>query len=339
VGDSAYSRKGGGRDEIDRLLKLADYDWFNNCTIGGFGSGEAVIDQVRDSFQQQRFDAKTNIFKVVTVPGVNDKRLCVREGELASVFLLASKAESRADVILRDGWDSKPLKNIVKGKSQQGISNSLSCQDPHMSISGDTTAHELVAKMPEGADENGFGNRFVYCYVYRTQLCPLGGPEIDWGQEIVKLQEIILFARSQRCIGLTASAKTTWLRMYIQLENNHLPGMAGKMTSRAAAHIRRLALIYALIDMAPAVDTVHLRAAERLWIYCEDSAQFIFNKTTKGQLEILRWFEKRESATAAIVREELFSRNKKASWIKAELDELSRIGRLQLTDGTYKIKK
>lgn len=340
VGDSSYSRKGGGRDEIDRLLKMVDVTWFNNRTISGFGSSEAIISQLKDSTMQQRFDKRSNSFVNTLVPGVDDKRLCIREGELASVFLLAGKAESRADVVLRDGWDSKPLKNIVKGQTKDGISNSAGCQEPHLSISGDTTRSELVSKMPEGADENGFGNRFLYAYVYRVQLCPLGGPEIDWTNEITKLYEVIEFAKQQRCVGLTSSAKNTWMRMYLHVENSHLSGLAGKMTSRAAAHIRRLALIYAMLDRSPAVDVKHLRSAQLLWGYCEDSAQYIFNGTTKTQIKLLQWLEKQQQPiTLSTVRDDFYKRNEKADRVKMRMVDLVRLGHVQQTGDTYQIGK
>lgn len=340
VGDSSFSRKGSGRDEIDRLLKLVDSTWYNNRTISGFGSAEAIIAQLKDATMQQRFDKKSNGFVNTLVPGVDDKRLCIREGELASVFLLASKAESRADVVLRDGWDSKPLKNIVKGQTKDGISNSAGCQEPHLSISGDTTRSELVRKMPDGADENGFGNRFLYAYVYRVQLCPLGGPEHDWSNEVVKLYEAISFAKKQECVGLTPSATTTWARMYMQIENSHLPGLAGKMTSRAAAHIRRLALIYAMLDLSPKVDVKHLRAAQNLWEYCADSAQYIFNGTTKGQIKLLQWLEKQQKlVTLSNIRDDFYHRNEKAERVKAVVADLVRLKLVEQTGDSFQIKR
>jgi hypothetical protein len=340
VGDSSYSRKGSGRDEIDRLLRYVDREWFDTRTLSGFGSAEAIIDQIRDSSVQSRFDKRSNSYVTTHVPGVSDKRLCVREGEMASVFLLAGKAESRADVVMRDGWDGKPLRNVVKGKTSDGISNSLVCIDPHLVISGDTTRSELVSKMPDGADENGFGNRFIYVYVYRTQLCPLGGPEIDWSSDAAKLYDVIQFAKKQGCVGLTPSAKIVWLRMYTQIENSHLPGLAGKMTSRAAAHIRRLAMIYAMLDLSPAVDVKHLRTAQSLWNYCEDSAQYIFNGTTKDQVKLVSWMRKQtEPITLPAIREGFYQRHKKAEHVKQVVKDLIRVGLVKQSGEAYSLVK
>jgi len=154
VGDSAKSRKGTGRDAIDQVLKLVDPTWYSDRVESGFGSGEAIINRVRDDVIETKLNHRTGVFENIVVRGVQDKRLCIREGELASIFVLAGKPESRADIILRDGWDGKPLRNVVKGKGKDGFSNSAKCEEPHLSISADTTIHELQQKMPVGADEN-----------------------------------------------------------------------------------------------------------------------------------------------------------------------------------------
>jgi hypothetical protein len=87
---------------------MVDSVWFNTRTISGFGSSEAIISQLKGRCDAAEVRQENNGFISTLVPSVDDKRLCIREGELASVFLLAGKAESRADVVLRDRWDSKP---------------------------------------------------------------------------------------------------------------------------------------------------------------------------------------------------------------------------------------
>ena len=182
VGPTSKSRKGGGRDQVDTITSLLDFEWLHKRTMSGFGSGESVINEIRDSRQEQVRNRQKGAgdFRLIIVPGVDDKRLCVRTGEIAGTFEVASRPGSLMSVIFRDGWDGKPLMNRVKGKTSDGLSNSAVCQDPHLSISGDCTKEELVAKMLDDWAENGFGNRFLYCWVYRTKMCPLGGPEIVW---------------------------------------------------------------------------------------------------------------------------------------------------------------
>lgn len=344
VGDTADSRKGTGRDAIDEVLRVADNSWYSHRVLSGFGSAEAIVNELRDPMQQQVVDKKSaSGFREILVPGIDDKRLCIREGELASIFQLAGKNESRADIVLRDGWDGKALRNLVKGKSKDGLSNSAVCQEPHLSISGDTTRSELMAKMPPGAAENGFGNRFLYCYVYRTKLCPVGGPILDWSSEVVRLHHAIEWAKGIQYVPLTQSANKTWKRMYMGLDQpeNKLPGLAGKMTARAAAHIRRLALIFALLDEFDIVDVQHLRAAERIWNYCHESARYIFTGTTGEQDQIRRFVERNGPATIAQIRRQVFHDHKKAEWVRAQVEGLIRNPSqgVVFVDGKLAVKK
>src|SRR6266404_2817870 len=238
VGQSSKSRKGTGRDAIDCILKLVDPDWYLNRIESGFGSGEAIINRVRDTVVEAKLNHRTGKFENTTVPGVTDKRLCIREGELASIFVLAGKPDARADIVIRDGWDGKPLRNVVKGKSKDGFSMSAKCEEPHLSISGDTTISELRQKMPTGADANGFGNRFLYVYVYRVKDCPQGGPPIDWGAEILQFQEIVRFAKTVKHVSMSDQARKWWNTNYARLENEGPDGLAD-MSRRSPGHSTR----------------------------------------------------------------------------------------------------
>lgn len=333
VGSSSRSRKGTGRDAIDEVLKAVDSDWFYSRVVSGFGSGEAVIYQVRDSFMDQRMIK--NKYESIMVPGVADKRLCIREGEMANILVLASKPESHADAILRDGWDGKPLRNTVKGRSHDGISNSAKCEEPHLSISADTTISELKAKMPSGAAENGFGNRFLYVYVYKTKDCPQGGPQLDWSNEALQFANIVKFAREQRYMPMTQSARNWWNQKYTKFEHEGPDGLASKMTARAAAHVHRIALLYALVDMSTEITREHFQAAEKLWDYCSESALFIFGGVNKEQQKIVEWIDMRGLVKYDLIRDDLYGKHRKTSLIKADLDALVKGKELIEKDGYY----
>jgi len=335
VGQSSKSRKGTGRDAVDGILKLVDPDWYMNRIESGFGSGEAIINRLRDTVVEAKLNHRTGKFENTTVPGVTDKRLCIREGELASVFVLAGKPDARADIVIRDGWDGKPLRNVVKGKSKDGFSMSAKCEEPHLSISGDTTISELRQKMPTGADANGFGNRFLYVYVYRVKDCPQGGPPIDWGSEILQFQEIVRFAKTVKHVSMSDQARKWWNTTYARLENEGPDGLAGRMTGRAAAHVRRLAMIYALIDFTDQIELEHFHAAKKLWDYCEESAMFIFGGITKEQLRIVQWINQRGPATFNQVRDEVYHRHRPVGDIRADLDSLVKSGHVFQKGGVY----
>ena len=133
----------------------------------------------------------------------------------------------------------------------------------------------------------------LYTFVYRTKMCPNGGPQLDWTNEVVELHKIIQFARSVGYVPLTKAAHKMWSRMYVEIENEvgELPALPQAMCARGVAHVRRLALIFALLDKKDAVDSEHLQAAKKLWDYCMDSARFIFAGETKEQVQIVNWMQ------------------------------------------------
>jgi hypothetical protein len=346
VGNTSTARKGTGRDAINEPLQMIDGSWYTHRVMSGFGSGEAIVGLIADPKQQSVRDTKSGSgFKPIVVPGVDDKRLFIREGEAASIFQLAGKKESRADIILRDGWDGLPLKNIVKGKTD-GISNSAMCMEPHISISGDTTRDELRRRMPDGADQNGFGNRFLYTFVYRTKMCPNGGPQLDWSDEALRLHKTILFARTVGYVPLSKAAHKMWSRMYVEIENEvgELPPLPQSMCARGVAHVRRLALIFALLDMKDVVDSEHLQAAKRLWDYCMNSARFIFSNESKEQAQAINWMRLNPGAvTVRQITDKVFNRHRKVEWVKSQLDGLVVAGRLTVStspgaDDQYSLK-
>ncbi len=329
VGRTARSRKGTGRDTTDELMKLVDPVWYSTRTESGFGSGEAIIGRIKDPFEQT-IKQRDNTFRAMLVPGVADKRLCIREGEAASILVLASRADSRADIIIRNGWDGKPLTNVVKGMDKTGVNTSARCECPHLSISADTTINELRAKMPEGAEANGFGNRFLYVYVDRTKDCPQGAPMMDWSTEALNLREVTEFARKVERMPKSPSARNWWSDNYTRIEHDVFPGLAGLMTARASAHISRLAMIYALIDLQDEIQVDHFLAAKRLWDYCAESALFIFNKMSKDQMHILSWLEMKYGATFKQIYANLYNKHRLVGEIKADLDALVSLGAIQL---------
>jgi hypothetical protein len=341
VGATSIARKGTGQNAINEIIRIVDEKWYRDRVMSGFGSAQAIVNEIRDPFVQKIKVGKKDEtrFKEITVPGVDDKRLFIREGELAHVFEQANAKDSKVDVILRLGWDGMPLDNIVKGKGNDGISNSVRCSEPHISISADTTRSELIAKMPTGSDQNGFGNRFLYCYVYRTKLCPHGSPDIDFSAEIMHLLEVIEFAKHVKHVGLSKAAHKMWARMYDEMERTRPAGVVGLMTARGPAHVRRLALILALLDMCDEVQVWHLKAAKKLWDYCEESTQYIFSDYTKEQQRILNWVESRQAVTVTQIREHLFKRNKKADWIQSQVEELARHGYLSVSGDQIQYKK
>jgi hypothetical protein len=106
-------------------------------------------------------------------------------------------------------------------------------------------------------------------------------------------------------------------------------GLFGAVTARAEAQCLRLALVYALLDKAEAIDAPHLFAAFALWEYCEASARLIFGSALGDPVadSILRSL--RCAGAAGMSRTELrdlFKRHQSADRIGAALEMLRRKG-------------
>ena len=99
-----------------------------------------------------------------------------------------------------------------------------------------------------------------------------------------KVKDKGTLAKRKTEIGLSANAAHLWERIYPQISTDET-GQFGAATSRAEAQVRRIALIYALVDGSPRVRTVHLRAALEVWRFCADSARFIFGGRSTVTLE------------------------------------------------------
>src|SRR5258708_12955365 len=98
--------------------------------------------------------------------------------------------------------------------------------------------------MPQGSDENGFGNRFIYVYVYRVKDCPLGGPQLDWTKEIDQLCLTLQWAKKVKHISMTGAASQWWVDKYHILQHAGPDGLAGHITPRPPPHLPRFPIIY-----------------------------------------------------------------------------------------------
>ncbi len=74
---------------------------------------------------------------------------------------------------------------------------------------------------------------------------------------------------------MTEDAWRVWELLYDELSEGK-DDLLGAITARAEAHVRRLAVLYALLDQRGVVEVEHLRAAMAVWDYCAASAAHIF---------------------------------------------------------------
>jgi hypothetical protein len=109
VGKSAKARKGTSWNIVKEIFKQADSNWFKKRIVSGLGSGEGVVNAVRDA--QIKQDEHGN---ETTISGVEDKRLMVVESEFASVLSVSGRDGSTLSEVLRNAWDSGDIQTLTK---------------------------------------------------------------------------------------------------------------------------------------------------------------------------------------------------------------------------------
>lgn len=259
VGDSAKARKGSSWDHVRRLLDDAD-PTLAARTLAGLSSGEGLIWAVRDPTD--------------TDPGVCDRRLLVVEPEFASVLKTASRDISTLSPTLRSAWDGRPLAILTRSAPARA-------SEAHVAVIGHITSAELQHHVTPIEVANGLLNRFLLIACRRVRLLPDGGhPDPLAGTGLDRALALALAAaRHAGQLRFTKPARALWHDAYRHLAQPQ-PGIAGQLGARAEAHTTRLALTYALLDRAQAIEPDHLQAALALQHYTARSAAWALEPDT-----------------------------------------------------------
>jgi hypothetical protein len=274
VGQTSKSRKGTSWGRIRALLELTDSEYMTNRLTSGLSSGEGLIWAVRNEIvEQQPFKEKGQMIgyeEVIIDPGITDKRLLVEEGEFARVLKSMRRETNTLSAILREAWDHGDLNILTKNQPVKST-------HAHISILGHITSDELRKLMTSTETANGFANRFLWVWAKRSKVLPFGGDlHEDALQPIAnRLKQALEFARTIGRINFDASAASEWARVYAELSEGG-SGLAGAITSRSEAHAVRLSILYALLDLSPAINLYHLRAALAVIDYSVRSVGLIF---------------------------------------------------------------
>jgi hypothetical protein len=315
VGDSAKARKGVSWGHVNRVMRDADPTWAAKHVIGGLSSGEGIIHALRNVAGDQIPDGDEGEL-------LRDKRLLAREGEFASVLAQKARDGNILSAVLRDAWDGVTLGSLTKNSPERA-------SDTYLSVIGHITQAELVKHMTATDLLNGYANRFLFVATRRARLLAHGG-DLDaitraTAEPIDRLREALMWARTPRHIAHDKPAYDLWEAEYKRLTTGH-PGLFGAVTSRAEAHVTRLALVYAILDCSKFVTVEHLQAALALWQYCEDSARYIFGDLI-GDTVADRVLAALRAAPDGLTRteiSELFDRNSAKARIDTALAELER---------------
>jgi len=280
--------------------------------MSGLSSGEGFISEVADPDPDE--DG--------ALPPPCDKRLLFFESEFAKVLRVMERQGNTLDTIIRQAWDDGNLAVLTR-------KDPLKARGAHISIIGHITDMELRHGMNKVELGNGFANRFIMLLVKRAQCLPYGGrPDPDDYRDLAKkFREAVFFAREVDELHDDDEAQRLWVEVYPQLTRRR-PGLAGAVCQRAEAHVRRLAMLYALLDRSATIREPHLRAALGLWEYAEASALYVFmakigHRLADHLLAALR--ANYRGLTRTEIRD-LYHRNKSVDEIDAALELLVEYG-------------
>jgi len=259
VGDTARARKGTAYGMARWVMGHADPGWMPRI-LGGFGSGEAVVDAVRDPDGDD--------------PGTPDKRLLIREEEFARVLHVAARDGSTLSPLLRSAWDGTRL--AARTRKSTAVAT-----DAHVSVLADVTMEELRHLLGSVEIAAGFGNRYLWVLARRARKLPSGGTLDDTDVFALgsRLGDAIASARRIGRMRRTPAADAYWEEIYDAVPDD-TGGAYGRIVARVEAHLLRLAVVYAALDTASAIDVEHLDAALAVWDYCAASALRIFGTAT-----------------------------------------------------------
>jgi hypothetical protein len=264
VGDTSRARKGTAFAEAKRIVAAADPRWPERI-LGGFGSGEAVIEALQDPTEETE--------------SIPDHRLLVRESELARILRTAGREGSVLSMMLRAAWDGDRL----EARSRRSTVTSTGA---HLSVVSDITQEELRRELSSVEIANGLGNRFLYFHATRARLLPEGGglaaDRVDalgrrLGQALIDFRRISRFTR-------TADARARWAELYERLALHPAEGIVGALTARAEAQALRLSVLYAGLDGTNEIDVQHIDAAEAVWNYSQSTVEYLYGDRTGNRI-------------------------------------------------------
>lgn len=317
VGESSIGRKGTAWNRIQKIMKLAEQKsrrnemWTDRIKYG-LSTGEGLIQQL-SPIKRKNADGEVEEVPV-------DKRILVIESEFARVLTVMNRPDNTLSSILRCAWDSTTLGVMTKH-------NDLEVTDPHVSKLGHITLDELRKLLTDTQRANGFANRYLWQAVRRSKELPFGGNSIDYGELASRVAQAQEFARGISLVRWGSDAREMWPEQYKKLTEPRV-GLLGALTDRGAAHVRRLSLIYALLDRCKFLKVSHMLAALEVWRYSDDSVKHIFGTSLGDDTAdaILRELKRHPKGLTRTDIHNLFNRNKSSTEIDRGLNKLEDYG-------------
>ena len=111
----------------------------------------------------------------------------------------------------------------------------------------------------------------------RPRLLPHGDevPEPVLAPLLKRLKSAVGWARTVRTMSMDEAARGLWEEAYRRLEAER-HGLIAALTHRGSDHVRRLAMIYALLDGSALIRPCHLQAALAVWDFADAWVAYIW---------------------------------------------------------------
>ena len=318
VGNTGAGRKGTGGDIIRDCVRLADPHWAEFCQSPNLVSGEGVIDALRDrvtKLMAVKGGGPDEFEEVVIDPGILDKRLLITSAELVSAFKAGNRENSTLSQTLREAWDGKTLRTMAKNCARTAT-------DPHLSIIGHATRHELLKVVREADVFGGSMNRFLWVLSQRARLLPFGGDLDDLGTVPQRIDDVITFARTVGRMWRSAEADRVWASVYGELTTATGSDLVAAVLSRGEAQTLRLSMLLALAAGRDVIEAEDLAAALDLWRYSAASARAIFERVQDPLFNRIADMIREQPG---ITRTGIYRRIGKSHGAAAIVDALSRV--------------
>lgn len=262
IGKSSRGRKGTGWEPIETMFRGAEPE-FADRIMSGIGSGEKLVHLVRDPDGDDL--------------GSTDRRLLLRESELARLLVVVNREGSTLSAYLREAFDGKPIRNEVKGRPARSTQH-------HIGMIGHCTVDEVQSKLREEQIRNGLANRVLWVSSKRARKLP-NPPRFscydskDVDEATARLHDAIGYAKSVTSMSRSPEAQAIWDEWYISLDDNGV-GPVATITERAEALVTRISMVFALSDGSPTILPDHLCAALAVWDYSAACVRSIWGGTT-----------------------------------------------------------
>lgn len=303
VGETSIGAKGTGDTAAGELMRYVEPNFITRFAAGGFGSGEALIDEIRDR------DEPT------------EKRRQIEEAEFSAVIKVGRRESSILSEIIRKGFDYKPIRHRTKANGH------VIATGHHLAIVGSITPTEFTQLSGEVDVANGWLNRFLLIHARMSQTLAFGGYVPSTAVTPISDSIVANLKRLDEPRRYLIRRGTDTGDLWEQWYHRVRPGSGAtpfmrSLTSRQHAIAPRVALVQAVINGADEIEPEHLASAMAWTDYSVGTAEMLFHGRASGPAGKLLDAIRAAGESGLPVKEQhvIFGRHATA----ATLDELRR---------------